>query len=189
MIQKKTLRRWNNILHRDIGYLCFGMTIIYAVSGIVLNHFKSGDFLHPDYSKTFTEMKVALPPGGIADKAYVLQVLRQAGQEDNYKSHVAGNGYVQIFLKNGSLYVDTTTGEAQLEKKTTRHVIKEFNLLHYNNLKKFYTWFSDIYAAGLIILAITGLFVIRGKNGIIGRGAWLTGIGILIPALFLIIYA
>ena len=59
------------------------------------------------------------------------------------------------------------------------------NLLHYNNLKKFYTWFSDLYAVGLIILAITGMFVLRGKNGILGRGAWLAAIGIIVPALFI----
>jgi hypothetical protein len=110
------------------------------------------------------------------------------GERRHYKSHITGEGYVQIFLDNGSCYVDLNTGAAQLEKKTTRYVIKEFNLLHYNNLKRFYTWFSDLYATGLIILAITGLFVLRGKNGIIGRGAWLTAIGILIPALFLLIY-
>ena len=49
-MQVKTLRRWNNLLHRDIGYLCVGMTLIYAISGIVLNHFKAGDFQHPDYT-------------------------------------------------------------------------------------------------------------------------------------------
>ena len=31
-------RKWNNILHRDIGYLCVGLTIIFAVSGIAVNH-------------------------------------------------------------------------------------------------------------------------------------------------------
>ncbi|HNX85389.1 MAG TPA: PepSY-associated TM helix domain-containing protein [Bacteroidales bacterium] len=187
-MQAKTLRRWNNILHRDIGYLCFGMTIIYAVSGIVLNHFKSGDFMHPDYSKSYHEYTVPIPPSGAVDQTYVFKVLEKVGERRHYKSHITGEGYVQIFLDNGSCYVDLNTGAAQLEKKTTRYVIREFNLLHYNNLKRFYTWFSDLYAAGLIILAITGLFVLRGKNGIIGRGAWLTAIGILIPALFLLIY-
>ena len=187
MIRRKTLRRWNNALHRDIGYLCVGMTLIYAISGIVLNHFKAGDFQHPDYSKSFTNLTVPLPKNGNVDQQYVFSVLDRVDSRGNYKSHVPGEGYVQIFLKNGSLYIDTRSGEAQLEKKTTRYIIKEFNLLHYNNLKKFYTWFSDIYAAGLIIIAITGLFVIRGKNGIIGRGAWLTAIGILLPALFLIL--
>ena len=31
-------RRWNNILHRDIGYVCVALTVIYAVSGIAVNH-------------------------------------------------------------------------------------------------------------------------------------------------------
>jgi len=26
-------RKWNNILHRDIGYLCVGLTVVY-VSGV-----------------------------------------------------------------------------------------------------------------------------------------------------------
>jgi uncharacterized protein len=188
-MQVKKLRRWNNVLHRDIGYLCVGMTLIYAISGIVMNHFKSGDFLHPDYSKSYADIKVALPKDGKADQAYVYSVLDQVHERDQYKSHVTGTGYVQIFTTSGFVYVDLTTGEAQVEKKTPRYVIKEFNLLHYNNLKKFYTWFSDLYAAGLIILAVTGLFVLRGKNGIVGRGAWLTAIGIILPALFLLFYA
>jgi hypothetical protein len=187
-MQVKTLRRWNNALHRDIGYLCFGMTIIYAISGIVLNHFKSGDFIHPDYSKSYKEFKVALPANGKADQTYVLSILDQEGEKKHFKSFITGDGYVQIFLTNGSIYVDLNNGAAQIEKKTPRYIIKEFNLLHYNNIKRFFTWFSDIYAAGLIVLAITGLFILRGKNGIIGRGAWLTAVGIILPALFLLFY-
>ena len=187
-MQRKTLRRWNNALHRDIGYLCVGMTLIYAISGIILNHFKSGDFVHPDYSKSYKEFKVPLPGNGIADKTYVFSILDQLGEKTHFKSFITGEKYVQIFLDKGYVYIDLTNGEAEMEVKTTRYVIKEFNLLHYNNIKKFYTWFSDLYAAGLIILAITGLFVLRGKNGIIGRGAWLTAIGIILPALFLLYY-
>ena len=188
-MQIKTLRRWNNALHRDIGYLCFGMTIIYAISGIVLNHFRSGDFKHPDFSKSYREYSVSPPVNGVADQAYVNSLLDQVSERKNYKSFISGDGYVQIFLTNGSLYIDLTNNTAQLEKKRPRYLIKEFNLLHYNNIKKFYTWFSDVYAACLIILAITGLFILRGKNGIIRRGAWLTAIGIIIPALIIIFYA
>jgi uncharacterized protein len=188
-MQTKTLRRWNNALHRDLGYLAFGMTIIYAISGIVLNHFKSGDFTHPDYNKSYTDFKVTLPKNGIADQTYVYSVLAELKVKDHYKSFVTGNNYIQIFLDKGWIYIDLTNGDAQMETKTTLYVIKEFNLLHYNNIKKMYTWFSDVYAVGLILLAITGLFVLRGRNGIIGRGAWLTAIGILLPALFLLYYA
>jgi len=186
IMQVKTLRRWNNVLHRDIGYLCVGMTLVYAISGIVLNHFKSGDFQHPDYSTSYSGFRVSLPANGKADQTYVWSVLDQVKEKDHYKSYITGEGYVQIFLSKGFIYVDLKTGEAQMERKSTRYVIREMNLLHYNNLKKLYTWFSDLYAIGLIILALTGLFVLRGRNGIVGRGAWLTAIGIILPALFLL---
>jgi hypothetical protein len=188
-MERKTLRRWNNALHRDLGYLFFGMTIIYAISGIVLNHVKSGDFAHPDYSKSFWEFKVSVPQDGKTDRTYVDQVVAESGETGHYKSHVLTGNSMKIFLTTGSISVDLATGDAYQEKKQPRYVIKEFNLLHYNNLKKLYTWYSDVYAVALILLAITGLFVLRGKNGIMKRGAWLTVIGILIPALFLIFYS
>lgn len=187
-MKRKTLRRWNNALHRDIGYLAVGLTIIYAISGIVMNHFKSGDFQHPDYGKRYEDLKVQLPANGIPDKTYALSILDQVGEADEYKSHVTGNGYVQIFFNSGSVYVDLSDGYAQLEKKTPRYILKEFNLLHYNNIKKWFTWFSDVYAAALIVLAITGLFVLRGKNGILRRGAWLTAVGIIIPVIIILLY-
>ena len=31
-------RKWNNILHRDIGYIIVGLTLVYGVSGIAVNH-------------------------------------------------------------------------------------------------------------------------------------------------------
>ncbi len=189
MVQVKTLRRWNNILHRDIGYLCVGMTLIYAISGIVLNHFKSGDFLHPDYGKSYQDLRVPLPEQGKIDLTYIHSILDRTDQRSHYKSYITGEGYLQIFLDKGFIYVDLTTGEAQMERKTTRYMIREMNTLHYNSLKRLYTWFSDLYAVGLIILAITGLFVLKGKKGILGRGAWLTAIGILLPALFLLFYS
>ena len=188
-MQIKTLRRWNNAIHRDTGYLCIGMTLIYAISGIVLNHFKSGDLVHPDYAKSYKEVVVPLPKDGNVTEAYVFSVLDRLGEKDHYKSHVLGTKSLEIFLSMGSVYIDLTNGSAQVEKKTPLYGIREFNLLHYNNIKKLYTWFSDLYAVALIFMAITGMFVLKGKNGILKRGAWLTFIGILLPALFLLFYA
>jgi hypothetical protein len=188
MIQTKTLRRWNNALHRDIGYLAFGMTIIYAISGIVLNHFKSGDLTHPDYSQTIQGYTVPLPPGGAVTNTWVMSVLKDIGEENHYKSYITGNGYVNVYLTNGSFYIDLKTGEAELQQKSPRYVIREFNLMHYNNIKRLFTWFSDLYAVALMFLAVTGLFVLKGKNGILKRGAWLAALGILLPALFLLLY-
>jgi len=62
------------------------------------------------------------------------------------------------------------------------------NFLHLNESKKLWTWMADLYAIALALLAITGLFVLKGKKGITGRGAWLTGAGVVIPVVFLLMY-
>ena len=40
-------RKWNNILHRDLGYLCVGLTLVYVVSGVAVNHVADWN---PNYS-------------------------------------------------------------------------------------------------------------------------------------------
>ena len=48
--------------------------------------------------------------------------------------------------------------------------------------------FSYIFAAALILFAITSFFMVKGKYGIKGRGGIYTLIGILIPLLFLLYF-
>ena len=31
-------RKWFRVVHRDFGYLFFGLTLVYSISGIALNH-------------------------------------------------------------------------------------------------------------------------------------------------------
>lgn len=40
---KKRWRGWLRAVHRDFGYLAVGFTIIYALSGIAINHLKDWD--------------------------------------------------------------------------------------------------------------------------------------------------
>ncbi|MEK7239068.1 MAG: hypothetical protein AAB224_00640 [Gemmatimonadota bacterium] len=47
---------------------------------------------------------------------------------------------------------------------------------------------ADIYALALILLAVTGLFVIKGKQGITRRGGWLTAAGTLVPVGYWFLY-
>jgi uncharacterized protein len=75
-----------------------------------------------------------------------------------------------------------------VETTRPRPVLRELNDLHLNNPKGAWTWIADAYAAILIIVALTGLFVLKGRYGITGRGAWLTAAGALVPVGFLIWY-
>ena len=41
--RNKSLSYWLRVLHRDLGYLMVGVCLIYAVSGILLNHMNGKD--------------------------------------------------------------------------------------------------------------------------------------------------
>ena len=77
--------------------------------------------------------------------------------------------------------------EARIETLSRRAVFHTVNWLHYNP-NDYWKWFSDIFAVALIILAISGMFILRGKNGLKWRGTILITTGILLPLIYLIIF-
>lgn len=97
-------------------------------------------------------------------------------------------GKLQLFFENKNVTVDFTTWQAEMEVINSRSVFRETNFLHLNVPKKVWTYVADVYAASLIFLAITGMFMIKGKKGIKGRGKWLIAFGLVIPLVFLFIY-
>jgi uncharacterized protein len=180
------LSKLNRILHRDIGYFFFGMTLIYAVSGVALNHRHQWNPSYIITREEFTTEITISPPQ--ADREYALEKLSELSIDAAYRTHlVAGNNF-RIFVEGGSVSINLSDGTGNYEIIRRRPVFNQINFLHYNTPRRLWTWYSDIYAAGLATLAITGLFLLKGKNGIKGRGAWLTGAGILIPLVFLYFY-
>ena len=180
-------RKWNNIIHRDLGYFLVGLTVIYAVSGFATNHLREWD------SNFIVDKKVIqlanVSPNMTVNQALLDDILKQTGETENYKSHFrAAPNHLQIFVKGGIIDIDMTIGQAVIERKRNRPVLGEFNFLHLNHAGRIWTFIADFYAVGLFLLAITGLFVLKGKNGLKGRGKWFTLAGILVPLIFLLIY-
>ncbi len=180
----KKLRKWSRILHRDIGFFFIGATIIYGLSGIALNHMHDWN---PNYRIDLDEFvtDIKLDKANISDEK-VLMLLDEVDNRKNYKKYYFPNDdYLKIFLKGGStVIVDTDTGEGEKETLKKRAVFYQVNYLHYNP-DVWWMWFSDIFAGALIFLAITSLFMVRGKKGAWGRGGIYTALGIIIPLLFL----
>jgi hypothetical protein len=179
------LYKLNRVLHRDFGYFFFGMTIIYAISGIALNHRHQWN---SNYIIRQEAVILTLDKEREADKEYALSLLNQISDKVAYKTHTTSPGALKIFIDGGSVTIDTNSGEGRIETIKKRPLFHEFNFLHYNKPGRLWTWFSDIYCVGLLLLAVTGLFIIRGKNGIKGRGAWMTAIGIAVPLILLLMY-
>lgn len=183
-MDKKKLRKWNNILHRDIGYFFVVMTIVYALSGIALNHINDWN---PNY--IINREKISTSVRGTKSdisKESILKSLQEFNLDDEYKSHYfPSDSRLKVFIDDGSIDIDFKTGAAVIETIKRRPIFYEVNYLHYNP-GGLWMWFSDIYAVSLILLAVTGLFVLKGKKGIMGRG-WKFGLaGLIIPVLFLI---
>ncbi|WP_299521998.1 PepSY-associated TM helix domain-containing protein [uncultured Lutibacter sp.] len=183
----KLLRKWSRILHRDVGFFFIGTTLIYAISGIALNHMADWN---PNYKVEINHFTTSINLEKTASlENNILNLLDKIDSRDNYKSHYYSNpNTLKIFLKGGSsIYVNIKSGKGMAEYLKRRSVFYESNYLHYNP-NRLWTWFSDIYAAALILFVVTSFFITKGKHGILGRGGIYTALGILIPILFLIYY-
>ena len=177
-------RRWNRATHRDLGYFFVATTLIYALSGIALNHI---DDWNPSYSITHREVRWTGGQGPVTDEQ-VQTFLRTIGEAARYKKHYQpGPEQVKVFLDGGTVVVNLASGRGVLERLERRPLFYEVNFLHYNP-KRLWTWFADAYCIALVVLAISGLFILKGKQGITGRGAWLTGIGFIVPLVLLLMY-
>jgi len=161
------------------------MTVIYALSGIALNHRHDWN---PNYIISHEPVQWTDMPAGNLTTEQVLGLLERYGDQDGYKKHYYPQpGQLKIFVTGGSYDLDRNTGQGWVETIRRRPVFFEVNFLHYNP-KGLWTWFSDVFCVALILLAITGMFVLKGRNGITGRGWWLTLIGVVIPLVFLFFY-
>lgn len=182
------MRKLNRALHRDLGYIFFGMTIIYSVSGIVLNHSKQGgDASIISRSEIFQYPSVTKSE---LNKDFIFGMMEhlELAHEDYKNYYFLTDTLLMIYIRDGHINFDLKNNSGKLVKIKKRRVLYEFNFLHYNKPKKLWTWFSDIYAVSLGLMAITGLFILKGKNGITRRGAVLVTFGLIIPAIFLYLY-
>jgi hypothetical protein len=180
-------RRWNRVIHRDLGYLCVGLTVIYAVSGVAVNHLRDWN---PNYSVTETPGNVGPVTAEDPRSPEVVRgILSALGLDNEYGGIFRRNqATLVIFLDGGRVSVNLPTGNAVVRVVRDRKGLQEANFLHLNRARRLWTYAADLYAICLLLVAITGLFIIQGAKGITGRGAWLTGAGVLIPLFFLWLY-
>jgi len=180
------LSRLNRITHRDFGYLIAGLTIIYAISGIALNH-------KHDWNPNYIIENQRVSTSVIIDRENInreiaIKILKDVPGDPVYKTWYFPSGDIlTIFIEGGSVRINTRTGEGVTEKISKRPLFYQLNFLHYNP-GVWWKYFSDIFCVALILVTITGLFLVKGKNGITRRGAILTATGIILPLLFLFIY-
>lgn len=171
-------RRLNNILHRDVGYLIVGLTLVFGISGLALNH--AADW-NPSYRQTKTVVQIAPLSGGDRD-ALVADALRKLEiTTPPLNAFRPDPATLQLFFEGRTYLIDVPTGQVIVEETRTRPVLFELNQMHLNASKGLWTVIADLYAVALIMMAVTGMFVLRGRVGLGGRGKWLVAAGAMIP--------
>jgi len=179
--------RWRRLIiavHRDVGYLVAGLTVMYAVSGVAVNHVADWN---PNYIIETVEHQV----GDIAEgstSGMTSSVLERLGIRDEPTSAIRmGPGELRIFFEGRTLKVTLPGGRVLDETVRRRPVLFELNFLHLNHGKGSWTAVADVYALALLTLALTGIFIIPGRKGLGGRGRWLLLAGVLLPVVYLLV--
>lgn len=168
-------------LHRDSGYFVVGLTFVYALSGLAVNHMKDWDPNFVQFERSY-QIRGPYPTDDAQAAHKVLVALgRTEKPEDVYR---ASESRLDIVLKHGTLHVDTARGSVFEEGQKPRWFLRIANWLHLNRGKKAWSYFADGYALLLLFLASSGLFMLSGKKGLKGRGAIIASLGILVPLLY-----
>jgi uncharacterized protein len=175
------LRRFNIATHRDLGYFFSTLILVYCISGLALNHINDWN---PDFVITRRTVPIDTVTIGTVVNSSLVNRLGQLVGEDKYKVYdVPTTGQVKIYYDNASFHVNFQNKQGVYEKVARRPVFYHSNIFHRNSVKG-WRWFADVFAVMLTVLNISGLFILKGKKGITGRGKWLILAGLLPPILF-----
>jgi hypothetical protein len=170
-------------LHRDMGYLAVGLTLVYACSGLAVNHLADWD---PNFTafKAAHELKTAFSG---SDQEAAKAILGKLGlKETPQEIYRAAPDQLEITLSTRKIHANPLTGRVVEEGRKARPFLRLANWLHLNRGKKAWTLFADTYAVGLLLLAASGMLMLPGKNGMRGRGAILVGLGVALPVAYLL---
>jgi uncharacterized protein len=171
-------------LHRDCGYLAVGLTLVYALSGLAVNHIRDWDPRFKSY-RSVHQLGGALPADDAAAARVVMERLRVRGPAREVRRWAPDQ--LDIVLDNRKLHVNPVSGRVVDEGQKPRLLLRLANWLHLNRGKKAWTAIADAYAVVLLFLALSGMFMLPGKNGMRGRGTVLVALGAAVPILYVLL--
>lgn len=179
------LRKLMFVLHRDIGYLVSALLVAYCVSGLALNHI---DDWNPDFVIEKRDVMLGAPlTRAELDDAGIRRLGSLVGEGAFRVYDFPSPNQVKIYYAESTLQVHLDSGVGEYERVTRRPIFYESNVLHRNVIDG-WRWVADLFAVALITLNLTGLALLKGRQGLGGRGKWLILAGLVPPTIALIIH-
>ena len=180
---KKNRAYWNSLLHRYLAYFFLGLIVAFSASGIILNH--RVDIDPQEYIVETEAIKFDLPEDKllITDDFFKTALINKKITED-YNSFRIRDNEIRLYLKDAFVNIDANTGNGEIDYVRTIPVLGQMTILH-KSTNKWWVWFSDIFGIAMLIIAITGMFISKGKFSFKKRGWILTLLGLIFPFIFL----
>jgi hypothetical protein len=176
--QRWSLKNLWRSLHRDVGHLAVGLTVVYACSGLAVNHIADWEPSFVAYQET---RELGGPIAGSDEEITAVVRRRLAIAAEPRDVYRAAPDDLQILFERSTLHVNPASGHVLEEGQRPRFFLRAANWLHLNRGKKAWTYVADAYAAGLLFLALTGVLMLPGRKGLLGRGGILVLLGAALP--------
>jgi hypothetical protein len=180
---QKRWRAWLRAIHRDIGYLAVGFTVIYAVSGIAMNHIDDWD---PNFHATETSFKIAPLPDGLSDADATQRIAGATGLTGKIDDVYHAGDEVRLTYASGA-HVTAIGDTVTVQLRRDRFFFRVADWLHATRGKQAWKYIADAYAVLLFYLAISGIFMIKGRLGLRWRGAILIVAGLATPIGYIVL--
>jgi len=176
-------------IHRTLGFFYVGLIISFAISGILNNHRNTWRIpMNYTYETKEFEIPVPVNKADFKDKKYVAQLAKKWYPEAAFNGYRIRGDELRAFYKDNTIVdLNLFMGVGKIEYRRKTPVLGHTLFLHkFSN--DFWVFYSDIFSISLIVIAITGLLLPRGKNSFKKTGWKITLLGLLIPILFLIFF-
>lgn len=173
-------RAWLRAIHRDVGYFAVGLTFIYALSGLAVNHIADWD---PNFVQIRKTHSVRGPWPDAPEEAARAVLARLSVAEPITDVYQEGD-QLDIVLSERTFHLNRATSTVLEEGQKPRIFLRIANFLHLNRGKPAWKYVADAYAVFLLFLASSGLFMIKGRKGLLGRGAVIAIAGAAVPVLY-----
>jgi uncharacterized protein len=158
--------------------------VIYAVSGLAIDHIADWD---PNFDVRERVATITPVAATAADAEAAAQVAAAAGTPAPRPDEIYRAGdEVRIAYADGA-QVTAVGAQVTVQARTPRFFLRVANWLHYNRGKQAWTYAADVFAVMLLYLAISGIFMIKGRLGFHWRGAAMISLGIAVPVAYVVV--
>ena len=168
--------------HRDLAYFFLGLIIAFSFSGIFLNHRQK---INPRrYKAEIKELSITPIIKDSVNDAFIGTFTKSQQIEDEFRRFNVIDNNLHVTYTNHDVDVDITTGNGNVVTYKTIPLLGQMTKLH-QDTSQWWIYYSDIFGAAMLTIAITGMFIEKGNGSFQSRGWKLALLGVLFPLVFL----